>query len=803
MRSFLFTIWLVASIATPAFAFDSLDGDRTGWRGDPSYNIPNAPPEIGLATHRRAVRAAFAAWDAVAGADIDFEEVNDNGDIPVQYLGNWPREFGEFAAGITNTARRGGRIVSARISLNGQHFDWSTDGTVGTSDVQGVITHEVGHAIGLGHSFYREATMYWTGDAGDDLSMRTLAPDDVRGIRFLYGAGGEGRVCDTCIDDDDCAAGGICLNLEPNRSFCGEPCQNGRCPDNAACFELRSGGTQCAPIARVCSDEGVGEFADGDYCFGSNQCGEGRMCYPTADSAQCASTCTPGRGECARGRCVPLGGDEIAGLCLVGGDIPFGEACEDHTDCATTLCLPIDEETSLCSDTCTPAADDCPAGICIETMDPTLPAVCIPPGEGPFGAACDSNLDCASTMCVPLNDDEAVCSRACDPALERCPGGRCFETGDADPAGICIPLGDAAYGDACDSDLVCNTGLCLPLTDQVAVCSQACPGGDADCPGGRCVETGSADFPAVCLPPGDVDEGGRCGTVDRRCADGLACIGDTGAEACRAECAPFGNCPAGSSCSPFAADFWLCLPDDGPGIGASCEEVCAGGLLCLPMGDDEPNLCVLPCFPGSDDCGRALCFELADDLGICPTGETDFGGACEGHLDCLSALCVPGTDGGVCSRGCANDAACGAGWRCEETQSRGRVCFPEDSAGGEGGSSGGPDIGDLPSFGGSSGSGGREPPAGAGGSSIDPGLGMAGSMGSGGSGTSNTGGAAGDGPVPTPVNSGSPAEPGGCDAGLGHPGDRLTWWLLFLLAGGFRIRRMNVRLTPASSQEED
>ena len=114
-----------------------------------------------------------------------FRQVGANGgDITVDFRARWPAEFGRYAAGITQTSSRRGRIVRAEISLNEEHFEWSTNPGVGESDVQGVVTHEVGHAIGLGHSFYRDATMYWT---GGDVVLRTLSADDERGTRYLYG----------------------------------------------------------------------------------------------------------------------------------------------------------------------------------------------------------------------------------------------------------------------------------------------------------------------------------------------------------------------------------------------------------------------------------------------------------------------------------------------------------------------------------------------------------------------------------------------------------------------------------------
>ena len=127
------------------------------------------------------------------------------------------------------------------------------------SDIQGVATHEIGHAIGFGHSFYFESTMYWS---GGDARLRTLAPDDQRGIRFLYGPADNqaGRMCDTCLTNDDCE--NFCIGLEQGRAHCGQACNSASdCPNNAECFELTNGSRSCAPLAFACSDDPI--LADG------------------------------------------------------------------------------------------------------------------------------------------------------------------------------------------------------------------------------------------------------------------------------------------------------------------------------------------------------------------------------------------------------------------------------------------------------------------------------------------------------------------------------------------------------------
>src|SRR6185312_4178873 len=52
-----------------------------------------------------------------------------------------------------------GAIIDSDILLN-PYFEFSTDRTANTKDLQGVITHEFGHMLGLNHTNVLGATMY-------------------------------------------------------------------------------------------------------------------------------------------------------------------------------------------------------------------------------------------------------------------------------------------------------------------------------------------------------------------------------------------------------------------------------------------------------------------------------------------------------------------------------------------------------------------------------------------------------------------------------------------------------------------
>jgi matrixin len=159
---------------------------------------PNGPP-LSNTLIRDSIEEALGVWSEVV--PIHFVEVFDNG----------------LAYGASNATY--GQIRFRHVDINGNdpappalpvakaqayypstgvlggdvEFDhgdpWQEIGTQPIPDILGATIHELGHSLGLGHSNFDEAAMYWIFNRFSGIGTGQIYPDDIAGIHAVYGTG--------------------------------------------------------------------------------------------------------------------------------------------------------------------------------------------------------------------------------------------------------------------------------------------------------------------------------------------------------------------------------------------------------------------------------------------------------------------------------------------------------------------------------------------------------------------------------------------------------------------------------------
>ena len=169
-----------------------------------STSLQSPPPNIkGGSDVIGAARRALRHWSSVS--NVQFFETSStaqtispaNGGDHVNLItvssDNTAAFHSEDNPGRTRVFSDGnGAITEADIALN-PNVLFSSDGTVGTYDLESTLTHEIGHLLGLEHSAIIGATMQprqaMNGLFGlPAFTQRSLSYDDIAGARALYGS---------------------------------------------------------------------------------------------------------------------------------------------------------------------------------------------------------------------------------------------------------------------------------------------------------------------------------------------------------------------------------------------------------------------------------------------------------------------------------------------------------------------------------------------------------------------------------------------------------------------------------------
>ena len=152
--------------------------------------------------------ADVSGAEAAAALEAGMDVWNTQGDsaFRFQYGGNVPDTstgYDHRNVVIFRNTSNGSTIATTYSWWNGSHqlvdsdiifwdggfrFFTGTSGCGGVSNaayVEDIAAHEFGHALGMSHSSYTDATMYPTYSYCSQ-AFRTLAPDDIAGVRSLY-----------------------------------------------------------------------------------------------------------------------------------------------------------------------------------------------------------------------------------------------------------------------------------------------------------------------------------------------------------------------------------------------------------------------------------------------------------------------------------------------------------------------------------------------------------------------------------------------------------------------------------------
>jgi hypothetical protein len=169
-----------------------------------STSLASPPPNIKAGSDViGAVRRALRHWSSVsnvqffetssAAQSISPANAGDHLNLITVAADNAAAFHSEDNLGRTRVfSDANGAITEADIALNPDVL-FSSDGTVGTYDLESTFTHEVGHLLGLEHSAIIGATMQprqaMNGLFGlPAFTQRSLSYDDIAGARALYGS---------------------------------------------------------------------------------------------------------------------------------------------------------------------------------------------------------------------------------------------------------------------------------------------------------------------------------------------------------------------------------------------------------------------------------------------------------------------------------------------------------------------------------------------------------------------------------------------------------------------------------------
>lgn len=185
-------VWL---ISTPVFSYVhslTTSGKQIQWPANSStievYFNPDNSHGLDTSTLQTIVSNSVAQWNNISSINVRYGTTAGKNQAGVNeiYFSNDNTIFnGSGVVGVTNCTysnETDGIILSADILINDTNFFSFSTNVLNDNFIGNVVTHEMGHFLGLGHSQVLGSTMFYALSLGQS----QLADDDKSGIYSIY-----------------------------------------------------------------------------------------------------------------------------------------------------------------------------------------------------------------------------------------------------------------------------------------------------------------------------------------------------------------------------------------------------------------------------------------------------------------------------------------------------------------------------------------------------------------------------------------------------------------------------------------
>ncbi len=346
-------------------------------------------------------KSAFRIWEDVDCSFLMFRymgtttigAIKGDGKNVIEWVNELPGGAKPGAIGLGGPLFNGkGEIYEGNVWIKAQRKP--------DSFISLVIAHEVGHAVGFGHSEVKGSIMYPAS------SYKThLTQDDIDLVCNAYPAD-----VNTCTETAHCPKGLVCRGGKCVKCITDGDCDSGHYCFRELCIPNCKGEEDCEPKGTLCVQ---GKCTP---CESDRDCGEERFC----ESGVCKDKCKTDD-DCAReekcrenGRCIPRGG------CLK------NEECEEGEVCIENRCKGLGKLGKLCM-----GAADCDEGQECVAHDCQVDLDCLK------GYICKKTGSSGTCVKPKSESGVSICSMKCSDK-EQCPGGFICKP-FSDTVSLCYP----------------------------------------------------------------------------------------------------------------------------------------------------------------------------------------------------------------------------------------------------------------------------------------------------------------------------------------------------------------------------